>query len=156
VTVPDRIYLNRYVPNLQVGGQVVQFLAFWGFPIPSPVVMGRIGDSFRRSVCSFADLNEPSRLSCRSHTDCSLRCEGSEWACSNSAGGPMASDPWSRGGCTNRPSRKWRDPAAHRLAAQAELPGRSPARPLSGGAGKVNFEWWEVRLWIRRRPGSLS
>ena len=53
----DRIYLNGYVPNLQVGGQVVQFLAHRGFPIPSPVVVGRIGDSFRRSVRSFADMN---------------------------------------------------------------------------------------------------
>ena len=26
----DRIYLNGYVPNLQVGGQVVQFLALRG------------------------------------------------------------------------------------------------------------------------------
>ena len=46
----DRIYLNGYVPNLQVGGQVVQFLALRGFPIPSPVVVGRIGDQFRRSA----------------------------------------------------------------------------------------------------------
>ena len=53
----DRIYLNGYVPNLQVGGQVVQFLAARGFPIPSPVVVGRIGDQFRRSVRSFADAN---------------------------------------------------------------------------------------------------
>jgi hypothetical protein len=30
----DRIYLNGYVPNLQVGGQVVSFLtAHLGFPI---------------------------------------------------------------------------------------------------------------------------
>ena len=54
----DRIYLNGYVPNLQVGGQVVQFLASRGFPIPSPAVVGRIGDQFRRSVRSFADANE--------------------------------------------------------------------------------------------------
>jgi hypothetical protein len=54
----DRIYLNGYVPNLQVGGQVVQFLALRGFPIPSPVVVGRIGDQFRRSVRSFADTNQ--------------------------------------------------------------------------------------------------
>ena len=54
----DRIYLNGYVPNLQVGGQVVQFLALRGFPIPSPVVVGRIGDQFRRSVRSFADANQ--------------------------------------------------------------------------------------------------
>ena len=54
----DRIYLNGYVPNLQVGGQVVQFLAVRGFPIPSPAVVGRIGDQFRRSVRSFADSNQ--------------------------------------------------------------------------------------------------
>jgi hypothetical protein len=33
----DRIYLNAYVPNLQVGGQVVSFLtAQLGYPIPPP------------------------------------------------------------------------------------------------------------------------
>ncbi len=53
----DRIYLNGYVPNLQVGGQVVAFLASRGFPIPPPVVVGRIGDQFRRSVRSFTDSN---------------------------------------------------------------------------------------------------
>ncbi len=31
----DRVYLNGYVPNLQVGGQVVDFLTRRGFPIPS-------------------------------------------------------------------------------------------------------------------------
>jgi hypothetical protein len=54
----DRIYLNGYVPNLQVGGQVVQFLAASGFAIPSPVVVGRIGDRFRRAVRSYADANQ--------------------------------------------------------------------------------------------------
>ena len=29
----DRIYLNGYVPNLQVGGQVVNFLTCRGFKI---------------------------------------------------------------------------------------------------------------------------
>src|SRR5664280_1886518 len=43
----DRIYLNGYVPNLQVGGQVLQFLTKQGFPIPSPAVIGKIGDRFR-------------------------------------------------------------------------------------------------------------
>ncbi len=43
----DRIYLNGYVPNLQVGGQVVQFLTKQGFPIPSPALIGKIGDRFR-------------------------------------------------------------------------------------------------------------
>ena len=52
------IYLNGYVPNLQVGGQVVTFPASRGFPIPSPAVVGRIGDRFRASVRSFADSNQ--------------------------------------------------------------------------------------------------
>jgi hypothetical protein len=30
----DRIYLTGYVPNLQVGGQVVNFLTHRGFPVP--------------------------------------------------------------------------------------------------------------------------
>ena len=35
-------YLNAYVPNLQVGGQVVTFLtAHLGFPIPSPACSKR-------------------------------------------------------------------------------------------------------------------
>lgn len=51
----DRIYLNGYVPNLQVGGQVVTFLRdSLGYPIPSPAVMEKIGTSFRRAVASFA------------------------------------------------------------------------------------------------------
>jgi uncharacterized membrane protein YdfJ with MMPL/SSD domain len=36
----DRIYLNGYVPNLQVGGQVVSFMReHLGVPIPSPAVL---------------------------------------------------------------------------------------------------------------------
>jgi hypothetical protein len=54
----DRIYLNGYVPNLQVGGQVVLFLRHRGFPIPSPACMQQIGDVFRRSVDSFARAND--------------------------------------------------------------------------------------------------
>ena len=53
----DRIYLNGYVPNLQVGGQVVQYLAARGFPIPSPAVVNRIGERFREAVRRFADRN---------------------------------------------------------------------------------------------------
>jgi hypothetical protein len=53
----DRVYLNGYVPNLQVGGQVVQFLARRGFPIPSPAVVNRIGERFRESVRRFAESN---------------------------------------------------------------------------------------------------
>jgi hypothetical protein len=52
----DRIYLNGYVPTLQVGGQVVSFMtAHLGYPIPSPAIMEKIGTSFRRAVSRFAE-----------------------------------------------------------------------------------------------------
>jgi hypothetical protein len=51
----DRIYLNGYVPRLQVGGQVVAFMTrHLGLPIPSPAVMEKIGTAFRRDVNAFA------------------------------------------------------------------------------------------------------
>jgi hypothetical protein len=54
----DRVYLNGYVPNLQVGGQVVTFLTrHLGNPIPSPAVLDQIGQRFRRAVASFAEAN---------------------------------------------------------------------------------------------------
>src|SRR5919109_2846346 len=52
----DRVYLNAYVPNLQVGGQVVSFLtAHLGNPIPSPASFDKIGSAFRNAVGRFAD-----------------------------------------------------------------------------------------------------
>ena len=55
----DRLYLNAYVPNLQVGGQVVTFLTeHLGNEVPSPVLFKRIGDRFRKAVAAFADAND--------------------------------------------------------------------------------------------------
>jgi len=55
----DRIYLNGYVPSLQVGGQVVSFMTrHLGLPIPSPAVLEKIATKFRRRVDSFAQANE--------------------------------------------------------------------------------------------------
>jgi hypothetical protein len=55
----DRIYLNLYVPTLQVPGQVVTFLTrHLGFPIPSPAVIEKIGTRFRRSVEDFTKAND--------------------------------------------------------------------------------------------------
>src|SRR4051812_25603663 len=52
----DRIYLNGYVPSLQVGGQVVSFMReHLGVPIPSPAILEKIGTGFRRSVSRFAE-----------------------------------------------------------------------------------------------------
>ena len=53
----DRIYLNGYVPNLQVGGQVVNFLTHRGFAIPSPALLEANGTRFRRAVESYAEAN---------------------------------------------------------------------------------------------------
>ena len=51
----DRLYLNGYVPNLQVGGQVVRFLCgHLGNPIPSGAILERIGERFRSEVQRFA------------------------------------------------------------------------------------------------------
>ena len=55
----DRIYLNGWVPNLQVSGQVVNFLTHHlGFPIPSPAILEKIGLRFRRAVTEFAAAND--------------------------------------------------------------------------------------------------
>jgi len=52
----DRVYLNAYVPNLQVSGQVVSFMRdHLGCPVPSPAIMSRIGDRFRAAVTAFAE-----------------------------------------------------------------------------------------------------
>ena len=54
----DRIYLNGWVPTLQVPGQVVSFLTqHLGFPIPSPAILERIGLRFRTAVAEFAADN---------------------------------------------------------------------------------------------------
>ena len=54
---PDRIYLHGYLAQLQVGGQVTQFLNHRGYPVPSPACLQQIGDGFRRRVASFAEAN---------------------------------------------------------------------------------------------------
>ena len=55
VSCVDRLYLNAYVPKLQVGGQLVTFLTqHLGYPIPSPALLEKIGNRFRREVKDFA------------------------------------------------------------------------------------------------------
>ena len=54
----DRIYLNGYVPILQVGGQVINFMTkHLGKSIPSPTVLEKIGTRFRGKVTAFAEAN---------------------------------------------------------------------------------------------------
>jgi hypothetical protein len=56
---PDRIYLNGYVPNLQVAGQVVSFMtAHLGNPIPSSAILEKISTAFRKAVDRFAVDNK--------------------------------------------------------------------------------------------------
>jgi hypothetical protein len=51
----DRLYLNAYLPNLQVGGQVVRFLCrHLGQPIASAALLAPIGNRFRGEVKAFA------------------------------------------------------------------------------------------------------
>jgi hypothetical protein len=52
----DRIYLNAYIPNLQVSGQVITFLRdHLKMPIASPAVMEKMGNRFRKAVDAFAE-----------------------------------------------------------------------------------------------------
>jgi hypothetical protein len=54
----DRVYLNAYVPNLQVSGQVVTFLCeHRGAKVPSPALFNKIGTAFRNAVLAFAQDN---------------------------------------------------------------------------------------------------
>jgi len=65
----DRLYLNGYVPHLQVGGHVNQFCRHLDQPIASPAVIAKIGNRFRREVDAYAKahgvpilhLNKPDR-----------------------------------------------------------------------------------------------
>ena len=55
LTCPDRFYLTGYVPNLQVSGQVVNFLTYHlGNPIASPALFEKIGTRFRDNAYRYA------------------------------------------------------------------------------------------------------
>ena len=55
----DRLLVNAYVPNLQVGGQDARFITqHLGKPIASAAVLGSLGNRFRRDVRRFAEANE--------------------------------------------------------------------------------------------------
>jgi hypothetical protein len=55
----DRLYLNGYVPTLQMPGQLVTFLtAHRGNTIPSPVLLQRISEDFVRAVRAFAQESQ--------------------------------------------------------------------------------------------------
>ena len=55
----DRLYLNGYVPKLQVRRSGRAFLKeHLGMPIPSPAMFNKIGTAFRRAVSEFAETND--------------------------------------------------------------------------------------------------
>jgi hypothetical protein len=55
----DRLYLNGYVPTLQVPGQLVTFLTkHRGATIPSPALLDRITTQFVQAVRAFADAQQ--------------------------------------------------------------------------------------------------
>jgi hypothetical protein len=55
----DRLYLNGYVPTLQMPGQLVTFLtAHRGNTIPSPVLLQRMSEDFVRAVRAYAEANQ--------------------------------------------------------------------------------------------------
>lgn len=54
----DRLYLHGYLGQLQVGGQVIQFLTHRGFKVYSAACLQQIGDGFRHRVASFAEAND--------------------------------------------------------------------------------------------------
>jgi hypothetical protein len=54
----DRLFFQAYVPRLQTQFQVIRFLLDRGFPIPSPVVLGRIGRGYMRAVENFIVENK--------------------------------------------------------------------------------------------------
>jgi hypothetical protein len=55
----DRMYLNGYIPTLQVPGQLVNFLIkHRGYQIPSPALLGKIGDQFVQAVKHYAQEND--------------------------------------------------------------------------------------------------
>ena len=50
----DRIYLNGYIPTLQMGGQLVKFMQQRGYKIPSPAILGQWTDTYKKEVAAFA------------------------------------------------------------------------------------------------------
>jgi len=55
----DRMYLNGYVPTLQVPGQLISFLVgHRKQPIPSPVLLGRMTQKLIQDIKEYAEENE--------------------------------------------------------------------------------------------------
>jgi hypothetical protein len=51
-----RLYMHGYLGQLQVGGQVIQFLNHRGCPVPSPACLQQIGDAYSAPPCAQSNL----------------------------------------------------------------------------------------------------
>lgn len=54
----DRLFLQAYVPRLMSDGLLVRFLLDRGFTIPSPALLGKIGQRYVRAIERFATRDE--------------------------------------------------------------------------------------------------
>ena len=51
----DRVYLNGYVPHLQMAGGLIRFIREqMGYPIPSPMLLPPVTQAFRKAVEQYA------------------------------------------------------------------------------------------------------
>ena len=92
----DRIYLNAYVPNLQVGGQVVTFLTqHLGNEVPSPAL-------FKPSATASARQSRPLP---RSRTSPCCASSGPTAPAGTIASSTMSAPTWSRP--SGRAARGW-------------------------------------------------
>ncbi len=58
ITCVDRLYVNGYLPTLQVGGQLWHFLHdHLGQPIPSPALLRPLHNRFTEAVEGLAQRN---------------------------------------------------------------------------------------------------
>ena len=53
----DRLFLQAYVPKLMSEGLLIRFLLDRGFSIPSPALLGKIGQRYVRAIERFASRN---------------------------------------------------------------------------------------------------
>ena len=124
----DRLYLNGYVPKLQVGGQVVTFLHdHRGMPIASPAVFEQIGTRFRRAVARFAGPT-------------TSRCSSSRRA----SGRPTSMDPLPAAGRPARAGPAWWRSAGRRSSSWCGPP--ASATPTRPGAPQFSFAKAERRV----------
>src|SRR5262252_1251000 len=97
----DRIYLNAYVPTLQVGGQVVTFLTrHLGYPIPSPALFANLGNDVRKAVKTFARRHA---IPCFSSRSANAR----STSCAPSLSRPPVRPAWLRSVSPRSSSRSW-------------------------------------------------